>query len=172
MRTRHELIAGRNGYEKWLPTLETGSREVFRMMLGTELGRGSPEPWKGAEFTAMVGLAGNLCGLLSVRCREESATLIASAMLDLAPNNVADHACDAIGEVANMIAGNFKNKLQGRDFRCRLQFSITHRHRTTRPVVHLPWTSAGSYFGNSQLERHCGLKILDCRLNCIARKRP
>ena len=120
MRTRHELISRRNGYEKWLPTLESSSRQVFRMMLGTELGRGSPEPWKGAEFTAMVGLAGNLCGLLSVRCREESATLIASAMLDLAPNNVADHACHAIGEVANMIAGNFKNKLDGRFRKCML----------------------------------------------------
>jgi chemotaxis protein CheX len=68
----------------------------------------------------MVGLAGHLCGLLSVCCRQESATLIASAMLDLAPNNVADHACDAIGEVANMIAGNFKNKLDGRFRKCML----------------------------------------------------
>src|SRR5207248_11056079 len=60
MKMRHKVTSGRNGngYEKWLPTLESASRDVFRMMLGTELGRGSPEPWQGAEFTAMVGIAG------------------------------------------------------------------------------------------------------------------
>ena len=62
----------------------------------------------------MVGIAGHLCGLLSVRCRQESATQIAAAMLEFPPETMADHACDAIGEVANMIAGNFKNKLDGR----------------------------------------------------------
>jgi len=120
MRTGHELISGRNGYEKWLPTLESSSREVFRMMLGTELGRGSPELGRARNSRRCWDWQAHLCGLLSVRCRQESATLIASAMLDLAPNNVADYACDAIGEVANMIAGNFKNKLEGRFRKCML----------------------------------------------------
>src|SRR5437660_9548061 len=71
-----ETISARNSYEQWLPALETSSREVFRMMLGAELGRCSPQPWKGSEFTAMVGLTGDLSGLLSLRCRQESATLV------------------------------------------------------------------------------------------------
>ena len=90
------------------------------MVLGAELGSCSRQPWKGSEFTAMLGLAGDLCGLLSLRCRQESATLVASSMLDLAPENAAEHACDAIGEVANMIAGNFKNKLSGTARKCLL----------------------------------------------------
>jgi len=120
MKRTLETISARNSYEQWLPALETSSREVFRMVLGAELGSCSPQPWKGSEFTAMLGLAGDLCGLLSLRCRQESATLVASSMLDLAPENAAEHACDAIGEVANMVAGNFKNKLSGTARKCLL----------------------------------------------------
>jgi chemotaxis protein CheX len=41
-------------------------------------------------------------------------------MLDLAPQKAGEHACDALGEVANMIAGNFKNKLNGTSDKCML----------------------------------------------------
>ena len=100
--------------------LEVASTEVFRMMAGSELERTSQTPWKGAEFTAMVGLAGDLCGLLSVRCSQESACQVAALMLDLAPEKAAEHAWDALGEIANMIAGNFKNKLSGTARKCLL----------------------------------------------------
>jgi chemotaxis protein CheX len=106
--------------EELLPLLEVASHEVFRLMVGAELQRGSQTQGKGSEFTAMVGLAGELCGVLSVRCGKESANLVAALMLGLAPEKAAEHAWDALGEVANMIAGNFKNKLNGTSDKCML----------------------------------------------------
>jgi len=117
--------------------LEVASTEVFRMMAGSELERTSQTPWKGAEFTAMVGLAGDLCGLLSVRCSQDSASQVAALMLDLAPEKASEHAWDALGEIANMIAGNFKNKLNGVSDRCMLSVPtvITGANYTFRSLA-------------------------------------
>jgi chemotaxis protein CheX len=106
--------------EEWTPMLETATREVFQMMLGSELEKTNSETLQGTEFTAMVGLAGQICGVLSVRCSQDAANQAAALMLDLPLDKAAENAWDAIGEVANMIAGNFKNKLDGISDRCML----------------------------------------------------
>jgi chemotaxis protein CheX len=63
------------------------------------------------DTTAMVGLAGSLCGVLSIRCDSRTAGSIAGRMLgsvgSVAPSEVAD----AITEICNMVAGNFKGKI-------------------------------------------------------------
>jgi chemotaxis protein CheX len=67
----------------------------------------------------MVGLAGALCGVFTVCCEAETARRMACCMLgDVAASE--DHVADAVGEICNMIAGNFKNKLAGTDERCML----------------------------------------------------
>ena len=106
--------------EKWLPLLEHSTYEVFDIMLGTKLEPGKPETLNGVEFTAMVGMAGIVCGVLSVRCCHQSATAIASSMLSMPPQEAGEHAWDALGELANMIAGNFKNKIDGMSDKCLL----------------------------------------------------
>jgi chemotaxis protein CheX len=94
--------------------------EVFEIMLGCKVKplRDSGAAIKG-EFTAMIGLAGALCGLLTICCDSATAHQIAKGMLgDTAENE--DQVSDALGEVCNMVAGNFKNKLAGTDERCML----------------------------------------------------
>jgi chemotaxis protein CheX len=71
------------------------------------------------EFTAMIGLAGALCGILTVCCDAKTAGQIAKKMLGDATSS-AEEIGDALGEICNMIAGNFKNKLAGTDERCML----------------------------------------------------
>ncbi|PYV63634.1 MAG: hypothetical protein DMG95_06405 [Acidobacteria bacterium] len=123
--------------------LDVASKEVFRMMVGCELQPAAEAHCKAAEFTAMVGLAGELCGVLSVRCSQSSASQVAALMLDLAPETAAEHAWDALGELANMIAGNFKNKLNGASDRCMLSIPtvITGADYTFRSVdvASPPW---------------------------------
>jgi chemotaxis protein CheX len=97
----------------WLATLDLAVREVFEIMLGAKLKQPEAVPVQDLEFTAMVGLAGELCGVFSFRCGPDAAALIASKMLGIDAKNVGDQAWDAIGEVSNMIAGNFKNKITG-----------------------------------------------------------
>ena len=68
----------------------------------------------------MVGLAGEICGVLSLRCGKGCATKIASKMLGVPITEAASHMSDAIGEICNMVAGNFKAKLNGMQDKCML----------------------------------------------------
>jgi len=106
--------------ENWLPILERATQEVFEIMLGCQVTLAEPCEHKVASgFTAIVGLAGALCGVVTVCCSAKTAGQIAKGMLgDMADS--AGQAVDALGEMCNMIAGNFKNKLAGTDERCML----------------------------------------------------
>lgn len=113
-------FARRAHEENWMPILELAIEEVFEIMLGCRV---KPVKESGAlvksEFTAMVGLAGALCGILTICCSAETAREIARCMLGDAVDSE-DQVLDALGEVCNMVAGNFKNKLAGTDERCML----------------------------------------------------
>jgi chemotaxis protein CheX len=64
-------------------------------------------------------MAGSLCGILTVCCDAKTARHVAKCMLgDTADSE--EQVADALGEICNMIAGNFKNKLAGTDDRCML----------------------------------------------------
>ena len=106
--------------DNWLPILELATQEVFEIMLGCPVTRAEPsEPKLAGGFTAIVGLAGALCGVVTVCCGAKTAGQIAKAMLGDTADS-AGQAVDALGEMCNMIAGNFKNKLAGTDERCML----------------------------------------------------
>jgi chemotaxis protein CheX len=68
----------------------------------------------------MVGLAGAMCGVISLRCSAQTAGLIASRMLGVPPEEAENQTRDAIGEVCNMLGGNFKTKLAGSGSQCLL----------------------------------------------------
>jgi len=107
--------------QEWLPLLNLAAQEVFEIMLGSPLGTAAKSDTpSGENFTAMVGLAGSLRGVVTFFCGAQSANLIAARMLvsEVACNE--DQVCDAIGEICNMVAGNFKNKLTGLDKLCLL----------------------------------------------------
>lgn len=102
------------GRECWLPTLQLSMQEVFRLMLGYTLEvAGEPPEEDGLDITSMVGLAGQLCGILTVRCSAKSAAHMASRMLGVDPEKAGPEMWDAVGEICNMVAGNFKNKISG-----------------------------------------------------------
>ncbi len=107
--------------DNWKALLELATSEVFEMMVGSAVKPVEDvEEAIVSEFTAMVGLAGSLCGVLSLRCSAEAAGLIASKMLGGDPDQARQESWDAIGEVCNMIAGNFKAKLSGVGNHCML----------------------------------------------------
>ena len=104
----------------WKALLECAALEVFEMMAGAhpEVSDANEEPR--GDQTAMVGLAGALCGMTTLRCSRAAAGKFASLMLggDAAANPAT--ARDALGELCNMIAGNFKAKVSGLADQCML----------------------------------------------------
>ena len=120
MKSADKSLDSRSIPENWQPLLELACREVFEIMLGAKLEPTTGEAPPPTEFSAIVGLAGQLCGVLSLRCNAKSANLMASMMLGIDPKQADEHMWDALGEVCNMIAGNFKNKLTGMGDGCML----------------------------------------------------
>jgi chemotaxis protein CheX len=113
-------FATRSHEENWLPVLELAVEEVFEIMLGCRVKpTAQSEHKQNGEFTAMVGLAGALCGILTVCCSAKTAAQLAKSMLGETVDSQ-DQVADALGEICNMVAGNFKNKLAGTDERCML----------------------------------------------------
>jgi chemotaxis protein CheX len=62
-------------------------------------------------LTAMVGLAGTYNGLVSVHLPWQLAISFTSLMLGMEVTEIDDDVNDAMGEIANMIAGSFKQHL-------------------------------------------------------------
>jgi chemotaxis protein CheX len=107
-------------YQDWLPLLELAAREVFELMLGCKLTRPATAVQAISGITSMVGLAGKLSGVLSVQCNEKSAALMTSKMLGVDLDKIGAEMSDALGEICNMVAGNFKNKIAGMGDGCML----------------------------------------------------
>jgi len=107
-------VVTRSRQKEWLPILELAVQEVFEIMLGSRLAPvAESEPPPQREFTAIVSLAGSLRGIITFSCGSQSAGQIAAHMLGPEISHAEGQVSDAIGEICNMIAGNFKNKLTG-----------------------------------------------------------
>jgi len=98
--------------QNWSPIIQVAVEEVFSMMVGGEAKAVSMPETMSKDFTAMVGLAGAMCGVFTVICPMQTARAVASSMLgDPSVDN--SGVMDAMGEICNMVAGNFKAKVAG-----------------------------------------------------------
>ncbi len=89
-----------------------GTKEVFSTMLMVEIGvveviegRGGEIP---ANITSMIGLGKDIRGMLAVHCPAGVAKGITGTFLGMEVNEIDEDVKDAIGEIANMVAGNLK----------------------------------------------------------------
>jgi chemotaxis protein CheX len=114
-------VAVQEAIANWIPLLELASREVFDLMLGSQLEMATqPLSDAGLDITTMVGLAGKMCGLVTIQCATPSAIRMASKMLGTEVEKSGIETWDALGEVCNMVAGNFKIKIPGMGDDCLL----------------------------------------------------
>jgi len=102
----------------WAALIETCTRGVFEMMLGCTVTRVQESAPPGGDITAMVGLAGGLCGVLSIRSNLETASLLASKMLGINTAEAESATRDALGEIANVVAGSLKTAVPGLEDSC------------------------------------------------------
>jgi CheY-specific phosphatase CheX len=96
----------------WEEMLRQGAMEVFEMMVGVPLRRCSDDAagQPCGEFTAVIGLAGPINGVFAIRCDDKAAMGIARGMLGVDEDEARAEMWDALGEVCNMVIGNFKGK--------------------------------------------------------------
>ncbi|HWI18960.1 MAG TPA: chemotaxis protein CheX [Vicinamibacterales bacterium] len=98
-----------------LSNLMSSTEEVFETMVFKPLVRMPPVETeverKGANVVATVAFAGHRRGLVCIHSSVDAARNIAGAMLGMAEEEITSEIPDAMGEVANMVAGTFRNKL-------------------------------------------------------------
>lgn len=94
-----------------------GAEEIFSTMLMMEVGSTVLTGEKSVDIvsniTSMIGLGGRIRGMLAVHCPAETARRITSSFLGMEVTELDDDVKDAIGEIANMMAGNLKESFAG-----------------------------------------------------------
>lgn len=96
--------------------LVSAASEVFEMMIGhtiephPESPHEPPANW-GSHVAASVSFAGHRSGLVCIHTSLPAANTIAAAMLGMDTSDVNGEMPDAMGEVANLVAGSFRTKL-------------------------------------------------------------
>ena|ERR1700742_50804 len=106
----------------WINYVHEALNEVFGMMLGMTV-TPSENSTIQAEVTAIVGLAGTLCGLFTIRCSRQAGCKMAEKMLGTP--ECEDQLMDALGEIGNMLAGSFKSRIPGMADTCMLSIPTT-----------------------------------------------
>jgi chemotaxis protein CheX len=102
---------------KMAGALRAATEEVFSTMLGMELAVGEPyrlpnkpDPTNGV--VALIGLTGKWVGTGGISCSGDLARKISGQLLMSEYASIDQEVLDAIGEIANMIVGSFKNALE------------------------------------------------------------
>jgi len=87
-----------------------GTKDVFSTMLMVDLE--SETVCKSctieSNLTSMIGLGGGIRGMLAIHCPASVATAITGNFLGMDVEEINEDVKDAVGEIANMIAGNLK----------------------------------------------------------------
>jgi CheY-specific phosphatase CheX len=114
--------------------------KTFRTMLGLKLEPVNPksvEPFKGEHILGTVGFTGKSEGQVYLRLNANDSPQIASRILGLTPEEITPpDVNDAIGEMLNIITGNFQSNLCDAGLNSKLRApSVTRQTNFTQPVI-------------------------------------
>ncbi|MBW1765433.1 MAG: chemotaxis protein CheX [Deltaproteobacteria bacterium] len=125
---------------------------VLETMASTRAQPGKPYLKKNqaaqGDVSAVIGLTGEVKGTISVSFTEKSILAIVSSMFGEEMKELNDDIKDAAGEIANMISGQARQKLEelGRSLKAAIPTVIMGRdhsvsHITSQPIVAIPFTT-------------------------------
>jgi len=126
-------------------------QNIFDTMIDLSFVLGKPTLKKGNipsyEISGIIGLSGAVSGCVVLNLSEEIALQLASAMLDEELTEVNDDCTDAIGEIANMIAGNAKTDFPVEDTSISVPSVVVGKHKLAYPsgvpIVSIPCETSG-----------------------------
>ena len=94
--------------------ISEATEEIFNTMIFMEISTGSPlidgAQVLGCHVSAMIGLTGGFSGMLGIHCPAEVGLAITGAMLGMEIEQIDADVKDALGEIANMLAGGVKER--------------------------------------------------------------
>lgn len=138
------------------PFLEA-TLHVLKTIAGIDAHKGKPFLKKDnvaiGDVSGVIGLAGDMNGIISVTFTEKCIFYIVTGMFGEEVKELNAEIGDAVGEIANMISGQARQKLEGQG--TNLQAAIpsvvigknhTISHLTKQPIIALPFSTQGGDF--------------------------
>ena len=129
-------------------------REIFDTMIDLPLTLGKPvvknDTMPAYEISGSIGLSGGVTGCVVISLSEEIALQVASALLGEEIEEVNTDCTDAVGEIANMIAGNAKNDFPEDDTSISVPSIVIGKDKMTYPTD-VPIISIPCETGNGSL---------------------
>jgi chemotaxis protein CheX len=96
-------------------TIIDATQEIFSsmVMMGTTAGTPfeRPDGPHNDGVSGVISLEGEYIGLMAIHLPRQSALDVSGSFLDLELEEIDEDVCDAVGELANMLAGNLKAAL-------------------------------------------------------------
>jgi chemotaxis protein CheX len=135
---------------KYVNPFITATITLFKTMLNMDVAPEKPtlkqEPYPSFDISGIIGLSGGAQGSISISFPKSMALKIVSTMIGMELKVVGPDLTDGIGEVANIIAGNAKQNLNGLNLSISLPNVIVGKdHVITSqrgiPVVIVPFKS-------------------------------
>lgn len=112
-------------------------RRVFETMINVPLSLGKPYLKKGTEvpheISSIIGLSGNVSGCVVISLSREIAFQLVSALIGEEVNELNDDCTDAIGEIANMVAGNAKTDFPTENNSISVPSVVVGKHKVSYP---------------------------------------
>ena len=131
---------------------------VFSTMVGLEISPGDPvqqdDPPPLNGVMALLGFTGDWVGTGVLYCHERLACRLSSAMLMTQIVEVNNDVLDGIGELANMVIGNVKDRLESivGALAMSVPTVVYGRNFQTRATVHRKWLIVPFQIGDDTLE--------------------
>lgn len=105
------------------------------------------------DVSGIIGLAGDMNGLISVTFTESCILYIVTGMFGEEVKEMNEEIGDAVGEITNMISGQARQKLEalGTNLQAAIPSVVmgknhTISHMTKQPIIALPFSTPGGEF--------------------------
>jgi chemotaxis protein CheX len=124
-------------------------KTLFETMITVPFSLGKPVLKSGNEvpheISSIIGLSGNVSGCVVISLSQAVAFQLVSDMIGEEIDQIDEVCTDAIGEIANMIAGNAKNGFPGSNDTVSVPSVVVGKHKVSYPsgipVVSIPCTT-------------------------------
>ena len=131
---------------KYINPFVTAVKKLFNTMIEVPFKLGKPSLKKGNvpayEISGIIGLSGTVTGCVVINLSKEIALQLVSALIGDEVTELDDDCADAIGEIANIIAGNAKTNFPSEGTSFSVPSVGTGKHKVSYtsglPIIAIP----------------------------------
>jgi len=133
----------------------TAVKDVFETMIEVTFTMGKPgikqDGMPSHEVSSIIGISGDVSGSVVINLSKNTALQLASALLDDELKELDDDCIDAVGEIANMVAGSAKAGFPVGNTSLSVPTVVIGKHKVSYPssvpIISIPCETREGPFG-------------------------